>query len=358
MSTGIFKSNKDDMKVFYGDTNVTRGTGVLIFDSGLTNNPIDPNTGQYIWLDFTIPFHPTNALTSNLITIVMNQGNGEPGTVWDYTASITTLVPPQVYAGGAFDMADGVNSGGVVRFNGDGSLDTAFAPGIGTFNPATLATDPVYALAVQPDGQLLIAGGFSYLDLVSYNGICRLNRDGTVDLSFSPGTGTFNPQTGISDTIYALHLQPDGKILIGGDFTTYNQTRRVGVARLYADGSLDTSILDTAYNQFAGLINHYHNPDAVNGSLYPPTNDRNFVYALAQEWFTNFATVTVLVTNNNVVTTNVVTTDQCDGRQRPHRRQLSGVWRRLSQARNTSTDSSPRTITGATRPCRAAMWPG
>ena len=69
-----------------------------------------------------------------------------------------------------------------------------------------------------------------------------------------------------------MHLQPDGKILIGGDFTTYNQTRRVGVARLYADGSLDTSFMDTAYNQFAGLINHYHNPDAVNPTLYPATN--------------------------------------------------------------------------------------
>ncbi len=168
----------------------------------MTNNPIDPVTGDYLWLDFTIPFGPTNGLTTNRITIVMNQGNGEPGTVWDYIASITTQVTPKVYAGGAFDMADGASSGGVVRFNGDGSLDTAFAPGIGTYNPFTLSTDPVYALAVQPDGQILVAGGFSYLDLVSYNGICRLNQDGTVDLSFSPGTGTLNPLTGISDTIY------------------------------------------------------------------------------------------------------------------------------------------------------------
>jgi uncharacterized delta-60 repeat protein len=308
-----FKIQKDDMKVFYGDTNVTRGTGVLIFDSGLTNNPIDPTTGDYLWLDFTIPFHPTNGLNTSVLTIVMNQGNGEAGTLWYYTASITSQGSGQVYAGGAFDMADGANSGGVVRFNGDGSLDKAFAPGIGTFNPATLTNDPVYSLVIQPDGRILIAGGFSYLDLVSYNGICRLNRDGTVDLSFSPGTGTFNPQTGISDTIYAMRLQPDGNILIGGDFTTYNQTRRVGVARLYADGSLDTSFMDTAYNQFAGLINHYHNPDAVNNNLYPATNDRNFVYGLAQEWFTNSVTTQNLVTNNNVVSTNSVTTTNVTG---------------------------------------------
>jgi uncharacterized delta-60 repeat protein len=188
----------------------------------------------------------------------------------------------RVIIGGDFDLVDGVTSGGVARLNVDGTLDNTFAPGIGTFNPDTLGTDPVYAIAVQPDGQILVAGGFSYLDLVSYNGIVRLNTDGTVDLNFNPGTGTLNPLTGISDTIYSLLLQPNGEILIGGDFTTYNQTRRVGVARLYAGGSLDTTFLDTAYNQFAGLCNLYHNPDAVSGN-YPPLNSRNFVYALAQE---------------------------------------------------------------------------
>jgi uncharacterized delta-60 repeat protein len=219
----------------------------------------------------------------------------------------------RVLIGGDFDTVSGVVSGGVARLNTDGSLDTRFAPGIGTFNPNTQTTDPVYAIAVQPDGQILIGGGFSYLDLVSYNGIVRLNRDGTVDLSFSPGNGTLNSLTGITDTIYALRLQPDGEILIGGDFTTYNQTRRVGLARLYADGSLDTSFMDTAYNQFAGLINHYHNPDAVNNTLYPPGNDRNFVYALAQEWFTNAITTQFTVTNNNVITTNFVTTTNVTG---------------------------------------------
>ena len=93
----------------------------------------------------------------------------------------------RVLIGGNFDTVSGVVSGGVARLNVDGTLDTSFAPGIATFNPVTLVTDPVYALAVQPDGRILIAGGFSYLDLVSYNGIARLNRDGTVDLSFHPG---------------------------------------------------------------------------------------------------------------------------------------------------------------------------
>ena len=208
-----------------------------------------------------------------------NPGVGPNGTVNDVALDALG----RVIIGGDFDMVSGVNSGGVARLSVDGSLDTTFAPGIGTYNSDTLATDPIYALAVQPNGQILIAGGFSYLDLDSYNGIARLNTDGTVDLSFTPGTGTLNPVTGFSDTIYAMMLQPDGNILIGGDFTTFNQTRRVGVARLFTNGSVDTSFMDTAYNQFAGLINNYHNPDAVNDSIYPAANHRNFVYALAQE---------------------------------------------------------------------------
>jgi len=189
----------------------------------------------------------------------------------------------RVIIGGDFDAVSGTASGGVARLNVDGSLDTTFSPGIGTYDSNTGATDPVYAVALQSNGQILIGGGFSYFDLNSYNGIARLNTDGTVDQSFTPGTGTYNALTGFSDTVYNITLQPDGNILIGGDFTTFNQTRRVGIARLFTDGTVDTSFMDTAYNQFAGLINHYHNPDAVNAALYPPTNDRNFVYAIALE---------------------------------------------------------------------------
>jgi site-specific DNA-adenine methylase len=56
---------------------------------------------------------------------------------------------------------------------------------------------------VQPNGQILIGGGFSYLDLNSYNGIVRLNTDGTLDLSFTSGHRHVESVTGFSDTIYA-----------------------------------------------------------------------------------------------------------------------------------------------------------
>ena len=71
---------------------------------------------------------------------------------------------------------------------------------------------------------------------------------------------------------------------MGGPVHQRWTVRRVGYARLLANGWVDTSFLDTSYNQFAGLINHYYNPNAVNPNDLPePANYNlpNYVNALA-----------------------------------------------------------------------------
>ena len=208
-----------------------------------------------------------------------------PGTGPDAVVnSLAVDAAGRVVIGGAFSTVAGVTSGGVARLKVDGSVDTSFAVGIGTYNPDNYSTDPIYAVAVQTDGRILVGGSFANMQLTTYNGLARLNTDGSVDSTFKPGNGTLNPTTGDVDTVYAITLQPDGGILIGGNFTTFNQTRRVGVARLFAlDGTVDTSFMDVAYNQFAGVPNHYFNSDAVNPSDYPTVNQRNTIYALSVE---------------------------------------------------------------------------
>jgi len=188
----------------------------------------------------------------------------------------------RVLIGGNFSTVAGTPSGAVARLNPDGTLDTTFTPGIGTYNQQTAATDPVKAIALQANGQILIGGSFAYYNLVSQNGLARLNPDGTLDLTFSSGTGTLNPITGDADAVDTILLQPDGNILIGGDFEAYNQTRRIGLARVFTDGSLDTSFMDTAYNEFAGLPNQYFNENAV-AATYPYYNTRNAIYSIALE---------------------------------------------------------------------------
>jgi uncharacterized delta-60 repeat protein/uncharacterized repeat protein (TIGR01451 family) len=162
------------------------------------------------------------------------------GTVWSI-AIADSLPGTPVYIGGDFTRVNGEPRNSIARLSLDGTLDY-------TFNPGTGADGPVYAMAVQLNGAVVIGGSFSEIDSKPRNNIARLNPDGSLDLTFNPGTGA-------NDAIYSIVLRPsDEHIYIGGLFTFYNQTRRMGLALVKPDGTLDTTFMDTAYNQFAGLI--------------------------------------------------------------------------------------------------------
>ena len=92
----------------------------------------------------------------------------------------------------------------------------------------------VLALASLGTGKILIGGTFTFYGGVGRNRIARLNADGSLDAGFDPGLGADND-------VWAIAVQGDGKILIGGDFTSYDGTARNRLARLNADGSLDTT---------------------------------------------------------------------------------------------------------------------
>ncbi|MFM9006925.1 MAG: delta-60 repeat domain-containing protein, partial [Flavobacteriales bacterium] len=109
----------------------------------------------------------------------------------------------------------------------DGSLDA-------TFNPVTGAFFSVYSTALQPDGKIIIGGQFTSYNGTARNRIARLNADGSLDATFNPGTGANN-------SVWPTALQPDGKIIIVGNFTNYNGTARQSIARLNANGTLDTA---------------------------------------------------------------------------------------------------------------------
>jgi len=108
-----------------------------------------------------------------------------------------------------------------------GSLDPTFTPGSG-------ANNYIFSTVVQPDDKILIAGGFTTYNGTSINRIARLNPDGTLDPSFDPGIGA-------NDYVQCICLQPDGKILIGGFFVEYDGHPVGQIARLNPDGSLDES---------------------------------------------------------------------------------------------------------------------
>ncbi|MEY2878919.1 MAG: hypothetical protein RLZZ15_1299, partial [Verrucomicrobiota bacterium] len=111
----------------------------------------------------------------------------------------------------------------LARLNADGSVDLAFAP-----NPNA----PIRALALQPDGKLLVAGDFTSIGGAPRNRLARLNADGSLDTAFNPSIG---------GAVNALLLLPDGRIVIGGAFTTVGTTTRNRLARLSTTGALDAA---------------------------------------------------------------------------------------------------------------------
>src|SRR5206468_1632456 len=82
------------------------------------------------------------------------------------------------------------------------------------------------------DGKIIIGGDFTTYSGTTRNRIARINADGTLDASFNPGTGA-------SGTVYSTAVQSDGKIIIEGSFTSYNGTGRNRIARVIG-GDLTT----------------------------------------------------------------------------------------------------------------------
>jgi uncharacterized delta-60 repeat protein len=89
----------------------------------------------------------------------------------------------------------------------------------------------------QPDGKLLITGSFTGFDGVARHGVARLHTDGSLDETFDVGTGPDSPGGGV----WVVRVQPDGRVLVGGAFSSFNGTAHTNLVRLLADGTVDES---------------------------------------------------------------------------------------------------------------------
>ena len=157
-----------------------------------------------------------------------------------YVASVAVQPNGKVLAAGAFSSVNGTNRTALARHNSDGSLDGTFNPEIGsTFNDYPV----IKSIAVQLDGKVLIGGLFTTVNGASRNGIARLNTDGSLDESFNPGPGVGGAEYPI---VNGVVLQADGKVIVAGDFTTVNGTVRPHIARLLGDSAPRSSFASWA----------------------------------------------------------------------------------------------------------------
>jgi uncharacterized delta-60 repeat protein len=129
---------------------------------------------------------------------------------------------------GDFAHVNGVARTNIARLNANGTLDLGF-----TFSPGPDGT--VSAVTVQPDQKLIISGGFTQISGTAWNSIARINPDGSLEPTFMPDSAP-----GTNAAIRKLVVQSDGKIILGGGFTSVNGRIFRELARLNADGSLDT----------------------------------------------------------------------------------------------------------------------
>ena len=130
----------------------------------------------------------------------------------------------KLLVGGNFTNLSGVACSRIGRLNSDGTFDSTFSASANSY-----PTD----IALQPDGKILVAGGFTNLCGQIRQRIGRLNSDGTLDLTFNPAA---------SSTVSSIALQADGKIVIGGSFRTVAGQTNIGIARLNMDGTPDNSL--------------------------------------------------------------------------------------------------------------------
>lgn len=177
--------------------------------------------------------------TSSVGILVVNAAKLDP----NFNATINGWVSPvvvqpdgKIIIGGGFTTVSGQSRGHVARVNSNSTLDTSFA------NPN--ANDDVYALALQPDGKLLVGGEFTTLGGQTRYALGRLNTNGTLDTTFS--TTVFSsppyPQPAVSYRAQAILLQPDGKVVVGGrSTTTFNGQPLIGgfLLRLNPNGTSD-----------------------------------------------------------------------------------------------------------------------
>lgn len=238
-------------------SNYTASSGTISWADGdsaakTVTIPITTTAAFNGLLNFTVGLSGMTGgiLDTNVIASVSiaSAGTTDPGFHSDFVNSTVNQTEVQTdgktLIAGSFSLLQDASfttytRNGFARLNADGSVDATFGNGTG------VNVKPVNTMVLQPDGKVLIGGTFTTVHGATRNAVARLNTDGSLDTTFDPGTGA-------TSAVRALAVQPDGKILVGGDFTTFAGVAREYLARLNPDGTLDTSFVGPDFASTSG----------------------------------------------------------------------------------------------------------
>lgn len=161
-----------------------------------------------------------------------------------------------IFIGGSFsgynESANGNPANNALRFarlHPNGALDRTWNQEvIQRFGTKKGAGDAVNDVLVLPDQKVLLVGKFNSFYGRTYNRIVRLNNDGFIDETFDME----GQSRGFDSEVFALAVQPDGKYLIGGRFTTFKDRNgthfATNMVRMNPDGTIDPTFVSQGYS--------------------------------------------------------------------------------------------------------------
>ena len=209
------------------------------------------------------PFTSYNAQTGKSYFLRLNS-DGTEDTVFTAIATIngvtakfnntvyTIAVQPldgKILVGGIFtDYNTQAGKSYLIRFNSDGTEDTTFSTNAVVNGVSARFNTSVTTLAVQSDGKILVGGAFTnYNAQPGKSYVIRLNSDGTEDTAFTANAVVNGVTAKFSGTVNTITAQSDGKVLVGGNFTSYNAQSGISyLIRFNSDGTEDTTFSTNA----------------------------------------------------------------------------------------------------------------
>jgi uncharacterized delta-60 repeat protein len=241
-----YKTPMTPNAIMINSQNATLSSSFNIGFQGFSSTPTafaTQSNGKIIAVGAFTQYSGSGTNTSRMVRLNPN-GTIDPtfviGTGFNSTVFNVVIQPDdKIIAFGAFGTFSGSTAPGLIRLNPNGNRDTTFNPGTGT------NLSPNYALALQSDGKVLIGGSFTAYSGSTSNLIARINSNGTLDTTFNVGAG-FSAAT----VPYQIKIQPDGKVVVAGTFTTYSGSTSNRIVRINPSGTLDTTfnIGSTGFN--------------------------------------------------------------------------------------------------------------
>lgn len=188
------------------------------------------SNGKYIVAgDFTL----YNAVVSNRIALLDSNGlidnTFQSGTGFNgIVRSVVVDVNDNIIVGGDFTSYNGTPAWKILKLKSNGEIDT-------TFNNMGVGFDGnVYTIKEDANNKIIIGGDFYIYNTDSVTRIVRLNSNGTIDTTFNAGNGA-------NFKVKAITIQNNNKVVLGGDFTSFDGEVKRKIARLNSNGSLDST---------------------------------------------------------------------------------------------------------------------